>query len=53
MVVQNNDKLPVIVMKHIPLHKDNFDTSSSHFSNLFAVRKRELCAERADSARDG
>jgi hypothetical protein len=41
-------------MKHIPLLKEEFNFSTPHYLNLFAKeRKRELCAERADTEFDG
>eukprot|EP00026_Physarum_polycephalum_P004367 Phypoly_transcript_04385.p1 GENE.Phypoly_transcript_04385~~Phypoly_transcript_04385.p1 ORF type:complete len:374 (-),score=37.57 Phypoly_transcript_04385:2-1123(-) len=46
--IAQNTSLPVIIMKHIPLLKEEFNFSTPHFSNLFTKeRKRELCAERA------
>lgn len=48
-----NTSLPVLLMKHIPLHKEEFNFSTFHFQNIFATeRKRELCVERAGSELD-
>lgn len=44
---------PVILMKHIPLHKEDFNFSGTHFTNLYThQRKMELCAERAGGSYD-
>jgi len=44
---------PVIIMKHIPLHKDDFNFTGEHFKDLYTKKRvRELCAERAASETD-